>query len=362
MLSPPGRHFEIPAAREGLENEKFVRQFYFFIIHRSTNPLFNFVLRQPVDIFHAPKFTVEVLTPFVRVREGELLRVRLTNHSRDGVRDSIYVTDSLVSSEKKQFRMNSKGLVWYDTLALRWNTVLKDSTYLFAVKIAGDEVGYFAARKIDVQPATPVSLAVIPSRADSPLLETLLRVDARATVLRPDSLSELSRFRCVVMDAGALTTHPDISLHKDLLKDFVENGGHLIVLVQHAETWNRAPLWDGMRLEPSFSLDAESNIIMSNSSRLFSIPHRISADDWKGWIFNRGFNKLTLTSNAIAETPLKGKIGTGEHPLVISERVKAGRRTYVDLNLDHQWLNIHEGAFRFFVNLLFYDYSQEKTQ
>ncbi|MBI4428391.1 MAG: PIG-L family deacetylase [Ignavibacteriales bacterium] len=362
LLSPPAGTFDVPWSIDGLRNEKFARQMYFLIIHRSRNPLYNFVYRQSLDIFLSQKFTVEVQAPVVFARDGEQLPVRLTNHSRDGVRDSICVMDQLVTSEKKEFRLNAKGAVWSDTLTLSWKSDARDSTYLLSVKIADNDVAHFVARKFEVEAPAIVSLGVITAGKSTPLLQTLQRLNMHPAILELESMPSLASFQCVVVDRGAFARLRGLTSQKRHLDEFVEAGGHLVVLAQNAASWNRNPLMKGIHLEPTFGLDAESELAGDSLSDLLTTPHRLTHEDWSGWIFSRGVNKVRILNNNSARVLLSAKVGRQEFPLVVTEKAKAGRRTYVDLNLDHQWLNVHPGAFRFLVNLVSYDHPQVRTQ
>ncbi|MCK4689528.1 MAG: PIG-L family deacetylase, partial [Candidatus Marinimicrobia bacterium] len=85
---------------------------------------------------------------------------------------------------------------------------------------------------------------------------------------------------------------------------------------------------------------------------LLNYPNLIAPEDWNGWLYLRGYNIVSGSSLEDAQLPVKVKRwGT---PLIISLRDGKGKRTYVDLALGHQWMNIHPGAFRLLANLISY--------
>ena len=354
LLSPKTDKFDLPLSEYWADKEKFVKPFYFLILHRAADRAFNFSWRQRLDIFSAPKFVVEVLTPFIRVRQGEQVRLRLTNNSRDGVRDSIYIADSLGASDKKQFRLNQKGAQEADTLTLTWENGIPDGTFVVPVLIDKERVASVVARKFDVRVDSLRPVAVVSSFPNSLLVESLERLGLTPGLYDADSFSGVSPKQASVLflDHRVLSLRSKLLSQREILREYVQQGGHLVVLSQDANVWNESKLWEGLRAERTNALHPDCRVLQSGRTQLFQSPNKLSKETWQDWLFSLASNRLSgadAKDGAVLLTALSGK---GRFPLIVSRVMGSGRITYVDLNLHHQLLNLHEGAFRLLANLI----------
>ena len=103
LLSPEHVDLDLPAAENGIaaDNNKTPDGVSATPGPRTREE--NFVYPIVLPFHYAPRFTVEVLTPLVRAVPGEQVTVRLTNNSRDGVKDKMHVDDSLAFSDELPF-------------------------------------------------------------------------------------------------------------------------------------------------------------------------------------------------------------------------------------------------------------------
>lgn len=353
LLSPSVLEYNWPIEQLGLDDAMTTQPFLVYIIHKAANREESFVYKINQPMYYAPRFTTEVLTPIVRAIPDEYVTVRLTNHSRDGLKDILHVDDSLVTSNQAGFRLTKKEESRLDTLKLQWKQELKNGTYIVPVLIGHQEVSRFGARKFDVRVDSSKRIGLLSGVSHGGASETLRRLGLEFTplsdIVRSDTLAR--GFDVLVVDHRFTTFAWDSTL-KSVLKEFAERGGHVVVLSQDAMSWNPTPLIDGIVLTRTTILEEESEIDADTTHALLTSPNKIGADDWNGWLFARGSNLISGPALSEAEIPVRTRVG--HDPLVVVRREGRGCFTYVDLALDPQFLNIHAGAFRILANVLAY--------
>ncbi|MEK6572295.1 MAG: PIG-L family deacetylase, partial [Bacteroidota bacterium] len=135
LLSPGKLESDVPHALYGLKKATVGNPFYFFILHKSISKEQSFTYRVKLNLYYAPRFTTEILTPIVRIIPQERVVLKLTSHSRDKVRDTLAVNDSLAVSNPILFRLDKKESSHLDTLFITWRGNMADGTYLLPVRI-----------------------------------------------------------------------------------------------------------------------------------------------------------------------------------------------------------------------------------
>lgn len=354
LLSPQHLDMHMPAAMDGLTQTSIGRTFTFFVMCRSKYREGNFIFRGSTRLLYAPRLTTEVLTPIVRAVPEEEVVVRITNHVRDGIRDSVHVDDSLAVAGKKEFRINVKDESETDTLHLRWRRVLDEGTYLVPVSIAHGTVAQFAARSFDALVGPRRVIALVTGKESSPAATALRRLGFKVEHLRhvKDLAGAFAEYPTVVVDRRALSLVPDLAAEAGALRRFAEQGGHLIVLAQDASVWNASPPIEGLQLLASNRWGEGTKLEFRQSEDLFSTPNMIAVKDWDDWLYRRAYNVL---SGPALESGRKLLVSAEEKsPLIVEWTVGSGRITYVDLALDPQLLNVHPGTYRLLANLTAY--------
>ncbi|OGU28206.1 MAG: hypothetical protein A2X66_08760 [Ignavibacteria bacterium GWA2_54_16] len=354
ILTPNNLAYHLPAALQGLERSSTAKVFLFYLIHQGAKPEENLIYRMAEPVQHAPRFTVEVLTPLVSVIPAERVAIRVTNHSRDGVRDSVYVDDSLATSAKREFRLNTKDEAQLDTLVLTWNKTLDEGTYNIPVKIDNNTMSSFAARRFDVRMDASKKVALITGIQGSPTATALRRLGANWTTLEPhpEAVTDVSKFDVVLIDRRAMTLASGVETYRGALEQFVEKGGHLIILAQDAGVWNFRPLVDGLKLTASGLYDDRTSIDTDTTSRILTTPNLIVRSEWSNWLFQIAYNALSGPALSQAATPVKS--AADRNPLIAMWKKGRGTITYADLAFNPQTFNVHPGAYRLLANLLSY--------
>jgi hypothetical protein len=356
LLLANAEPFNAPHWQHGLEDNIVGRFLYVFIIHKATTPEESFSHRTIFRLWYAPRFVSEVRTPIVYARNGEPLVVRLTNHSRDGVRDEVFVNDTLVSSNRSPFRLNEKGAFHEDTLYLSWKRIPPEGTSLHEVVIGGDPVAAFAARSFPLTVDSSKRIGLVGNPHGSLAARVIRSLDLTLHHVDVSSASH-GEFDVLLVDHRALT-HAAPRQQRigetavQNLRTFAELGGHVIILPQDAEVWNAGPLWDGLTLQRTTLLDPDNPLEVDSLHAFLTRPNTLESDDWEGWVFRRGSNIVSLQNQSHAHVVLKDAHLNA--PLLVTAPVGRGRMTYIDLNMYHQWLDVNPAAYRLLANMLSY--------
>lgn len=352
LITPEKVTYDMPWAQYSLDHAVPVRPVMLFLLHRGRTRAGNFVHRVPLYLRYAPKFTLEVLTPIVRVVAGEHLVVRLTNHSRDGIRDAVVVEDSLVTGQPSVFRLTGKEQSVVDTLPLHWNRVPAGGAALVPVLIGTTPVAQFLARHFDVAADTARQVVLLTGYNPGPTADALRRLgwDAVRTVRSAAELGEAGgAMDVLIVDAQAQRMLGEAMPEGAVLERFAKSGVHVVFLPQEDDGWNAQPLWNGMRLQNDPTLSATLPVVLDTMHAFMHAPNPVGAEAYGDWIFARGEAAITPPSNPSLEVPVRTGSGT---PLVLTAITGKGRMTYVNLALGPQLMSIHPGAFRILANIV----------
>uniref|UniRef100_UPI00404B1401 PIG-L family deacetylase n=1 Tax=Fulvivirga sp. TaxID=1931237 RepID=UPI00404B1401 len=206
------------------------------------------------------------------------------------------------------------------------------------LKIAGSKVGYIMGAGDDI----PASLRQI-------------GYDVKELTDDDINLKTLASFDAVIMGVRAYNTLPRLKQHQSKLMEYVNNGGTLIVQYNT----NRPLMTDEFSPYPiSLSRDrvtvedAEVRIL-APTHPLMNFPNKITADDFKGWVQERGLyfpdkwdEKYTavLSSNDPGETPKDGG-------LLVAKYGK-GNYIYTGYSWFRELPSGVSGAYRIFANMV----------
>jgi len=352
FLSPGKLPFDLPMEMYGLQKPSVANKIFLFLVQKGKTRERNVTYRKTFDIQYAPRHVIEVTPPIVRAEYTKSITVRFTNHTRDGIRDTIRILDSLVYSHGKPFRVSFKEASDQAFLDLKWFGPIPEGTWTIPVSIAGIKVGKFGARSFAAEVDTTRTLGVITALRQSATLAALENLGLNPRIIEPDSAMSASFFplNTLIIDSRTLTLRPGLRSRTKELMDFAQRGGHLVILAQDAEAWNESPLIDGIQLRPSAAFDPQTKVQVDSLDRLLRLPNRIESYEWDDWIYQRAANVVTVSKQLDAATPVR--IGRSLNPGIVTMQAGRGKMTYVDLDLVHQLLNVHPGVYRLLANLL----------
>ncbi|HYL84886.1 MAG TPA: PIG-L family deacetylase [Candidatus Angelobacter sp.] len=203
-----------------------------------------------------------------------------------------------------------------------------------------------------------------------PIPEVLRQLGIQVEMLDATALAfgDLSRYRAIVVGVRAYELRPELPGANQRLLDYVAKGGTLVV------QYNRDFIWDKVEPAPYPALisppskegvppaprplpritDEESPVkFLKPQDPLLNTPNKITQDDFKGWVQERGL--YFWTQFDAKYTPLLAMNDPGEPALnggLVYARYGKGTYIYTGLAFFRQLPEGVPGAYRLFVNLL----------
>jgi LmbE family N-acetylglucosaminyl deacetylase len=171
------------------------------------------------------------------------------------------------------------------------------------------------------------------------------------------AFDDLRRFDAIVIGIRAYELRPDVARANARLLDYVARGGTLVVQYEHADVWNNlhpAPFPASMANPAARITDQNSPVrFVDPSSPLLNYPNRITLDDFKGWVQERGLYFWSTFDPRYQ--PVLGLQDPGEPEALgglVYARDGKGIYIYTGLAFFRQLPAGVPGAYRLFVNLL----------
>ncbi len=186
----------------------------------------------------------------------------------------------------------------------------------------------------------------------------LAQLGAAVTLLSSDDLAtgDFSRFNAIITGTRAYAVRDDLRTHNRRLLDWVQGGGNLIVLYN-------TPEFDPRRFAPydaALPQDAEEVseedarvTLLAPDHALLSSPNRIGAEDFDGWIEQRGskfFAQWNARYAALVESHDRGQ--APQRGGWLTTGYGKGRWTYMAYALHRQVPYGVPGAYRILANLI----------
>jgi LmbE family N-acetylglucosaminyl deacetylase len=196
-----------------------------------------------------------------------------------------------------------------------------------------------------------------------PVPEALQRLGVRVEMLDAAALafSELSRFDAIVVGVRAYELRSDLPGANQRLLDYASNGGTLVVQYERDFAWDKAqyaPYPAKIAPPPNAPLprvtDEHSPVkFLKPDDPLLNLPNKITQDDFKGWVQERGLYFWTQFDPQY--TPLLAMNDPGEidqNGALVYAHYGKGTYIYTGIAFFRQLPEGVPGAYRLFVNLL----------
>ena len=188
--------------------------------------------------------------------------------------------------------------------------------------------------------------------------QAITELGARVDLLDQAALSaaDFGSYDAIFLGTRAYAVRPELVPLNPRLLEYVSGGGHLIVLYQTQEfdPSSLAPYPAVLpgRAEEISEEDAEVRLLAPDHP-LLSEPNPISAEDFEGWIEQRGskfFSEWSEPFTALVESRDEGQ--DPQRGIWVTAPLGAGHYTYVALALHRQTPYGVPGAYRILANLL----------
>jgi LmbE family N-acetylglucosaminyl deacetylase len=196
-----------------------------------------------------------------------------------------------------------------------------------------------------------------------PVPEALERLGIRVEMLDPAALafSDLSRYNAIVVGVRAYELRHDLPGANQRLLDYVSNGGTLVVQYERDFAWDRAQYapYPAKITPPAGSplpriTDENSPVkFLKPDDPLLNTPNRITLDDFKGWVQERGLYFWTqFDPKYTAVLAMNDPGEPDQNGGLVYTRYGKGTYIYTGIAFFRQLPEGVPGAYRLLVNLL----------
>jgi LmbE family N-acetylglucosaminyl deacetylase len=220
-------------------------------------------------------------------------------------------------------------------------------------------VGSSAVVRVAAAPIAPPparSIGYVRGASDA-VPEALLAVGLPVAVLAASDLerADLSRFEVIVVGSRAYETEPALVANNARLLDWARAGGRLIVLYQQYQYVRGGFAPYPLRIaSPHDRVTDETSPVrfLDPAHPLARQPNRLTAEDWNGWVQERGLYFAREWDPAYR--PLL-EMGDGAERLqggLLAARLGRGLYVYTGISFFRQLPAGVPGAYRLFMNLL----------
>lgn len=196
--------------------------------------------------------------------------------------------------------------------------------------------------------------------------ESLRQIGYNVTIIKPDQIApkNLSNFDAIVVGIRAYNILDELKFKQRFLLDYVKEGGNLVVQYntsRQLKTEQLAPY--ELKLSRDRVTDENANVkILKPEHPILNFPNKITADDFDGWVQERGLYFPNQWSDEF--TPLLAMNDSGENSkkgsLLVAKYGK-GNYIYTGLSFFREFPAGVPGAYRLFANLLSAG-KEDKTQ
>jgi LmbE family N-acetylglucosaminyl deacetylase len=352
ILTPEHMDYTYPAGQFGIRQSAIRNRFSFLLVHNDSVRQRNFLYRGEVLLRAGPKRTFEVLTPVVRVVDGQPIIFRMTNISRDPFQGTLTIEDTLVKAVSKTVHLKGKDAVVVDSLKLIFSRPLAGGDYHMEISLAGETQGSFVARSFEARIDSQARIALVTGLDESPVAQGLDRLGLRWWRMHAASIepSTLKQATVILIDRDALAGLRGLPKSIHAIMAWVRSGGHVVVLPQNDVAEGGAWFFPGTLFRRSVQLPPNTAVHTDSADRLLSSPNVVSKDDWDGWLVARSECSVDVAAGREAHVIVSA---AGRNlPLVVTLPEGKGQVTLVALDIVPQLINIHPGVHRLFANLL----------
>ncbi|HEX8889140.1 MAG TPA: PIG-L family deacetylase [Pyrinomonadaceae bacterium] len=190
-----------------------------------------------------------------------------------------------------------------------------------------------------------------------------LGVDAKELTVDDVRAGDLSSYQTIIIDNRGYQAHPELIAANSRLMDYVKAGGNLIVFYHKNNEWNPDPQRNRPQLAPYPITLGGLRVTDENApieftepqNPLLNYPNKITAEDFKGWIQERGLYypqdwdahySAPLSMNDPGEQPLRGGLLVADYG--------SGHYIYTSLVWYRQLRAGIPGAYRVLANMISY--------
>jgi LmbE family N-acetylglucosaminyl deacetylase len=367
-----------------------------FPVHATAMAQAGDPLRGPdfIDFQIVPEFSVAlnpgiVISPAGSGTKDYQFQVSIMNNSKNGAQGRVKLTASEhwhIEPAEMQFSLSRKGESFAGKFLLQVPSGVKPGSYFVdAVAASGDREFYGGYQTIsypenwtrnlysraqtkveifDIKVAPNLTVGYIPGAGDE-IPTALGQLGIKTQILTAADLAfgDLNRFSTIITGIRAYNVNEDLSTHNQRLLNYVAQGGTLIV--QYVRPMGRptgagsgSPFLFGpypMSVSDSDRITVEDSPIriLDPANPVFNYPNKISENDFKNWVQERGLYFMNSWDERYA--PLLSGNDPGEPSQnggLLYAQYGKGRYIYTGYSWFRQLPAGNQGAFRIFANMI----------
>lgn len=321
----------------------------------------------------------KVMVPVRPAASARTVSVRLRNHTKGAVKGRVMLDlpAGWTVSGDPAFAMKGKGEE--TSVALKVLVPAETAAGAYSLRAAAEydgvrsDIGYqvisyshvdtkylyepaeATAAVIEVKVAPDLKVGYVASGSDR-VPECLKEMGVDVKLLDADDLNaaDLSGYDTIVTGIRAYRSRPDLVANNQRLLEYVKNGGNLIVQYNKTSEWKSAYAPFPLSVSAARVTVEEAPVtVLQPEHPLFNAPNKITAQDWSGWIQERGL--YFPDKWAKAYVPLVAVNDPQEHVQRGSWLIAPhGKGTYIYTALVwyRQLEGLVPGAYRMFANMI----------
>ena len=185
--------------------------------------------------------------------------------------------------------------------------------------------------------------------------ESLKQIGYSVVMINPEEITteQLKKFDAVVLGIRAYNTLPILKYKQKFLLEYVKNGGNMVVQYNTSRRVDVAAPYE-LNLSRDRVTDENARVeILEKNHSVMNFPNKISEQDFKGWVQERGLYFPNAWSSEY--TPILSMHDKGEKPkkgsLLIAKYGK-GNYIYTGLSFFRELPAGVSGAYKLFANIL----------
>jgi LmbE family N-acetylglucosaminyl deacetylase len=387
--TPAAAKSNLPYAEHLYDGTLFGEQLGAMVELEVDNQSFEIPVAVQMDVAPAVEIASITPSPYVftpaNLNEPLTFRVRLVNHQSKPFKGEFgiaslteHITEvgdeiSLAANETREFNLRT-GVIPVDTPDERRTPRATFGAIVFNVH-PPSSVNVINRREAqvvysDARVAPDLRVGYVRSTDDT-LRNALkaLGVEARELKAEEFAAADLSKLDTIIIDNRGYQLHPELIAANARLLEFAKNGGTLVVFYHKTNEWNPDAAKNRPQLAPLPITLGNERVTDENASVAFTepqhpllnFPNKITQDDFKDWIQERGLYypktwdagyRAPLSMSDAGEEALRGGLLTLDYG--------QGHYIYTSMVWYRQLRAGVPGAYRVFANMLSYGHEAAK--
>lgn len=394
--------FSVPHAAHLYDGLLFGHEFGVRVYVEAGGARFPVTAKTRLDVAPAVEITNLSPSPYVlspaTVNREPTFKLRLKSHRRAPFKGVLMVSSpaatvshdvglavSLGPEETRDFVLKADA-VPLDTSAARSNVTNINTTTTarprfdtLQVRLYADNSNDAVAKQIvpvlytDAQVAPRLRVGYVPSY-DETLRDALMALGVESRELKIDEVltGDLASYDTIIIDNRGYQAHPELVGANARLLDYARAGGTLVVFYHKTNEWNPDTRAQRPQLAPYPLTLGNSRVTDENAPVTFTEPqhalllwpNKIGADDFRGWVQERGLYYPQEWDTAHYSAPLVMN-DTGEQPLrggLLAAQYGRGHYIYTSMVWYRQLRAGVPGGYRMFANMISYGHAPSETK